>query len=401
MRILQLLPRFPWPLKDGGALGYYNDSKAYAESGCELTLAVLNTSKHFIKIDELPEHVRQLGDIHLSYIDNRIKPIPAFINLFFTHQSYHAERFLSKAFESLLIKLCQQKTFDVVVFESIYMAPYIDIIRAHSKALCILKEHNVEFDVWKTVAQTTSNPIKKWYLDTQVKRLQQFEVSYLNRFDGILTVTQNDQNTLRAHGCTQPMHVSPAGIDITRLQPDTHNIIPNSIFHIGSMDWMPNQHSVSWFIEQAWPLVRQKHPELHFYVAGRHTPESFARYDGQNQVHILGEVEDAIQFMNQRLIMVVPLFSGSGIRVKILEGMALGKCIITTPLGCQGIQYEESIDMLIANDAEEFSERIDRLITHPELQQHIQMHARKRIEDVYDNKRIIQNTLAFYHSLKS
>ena len=102
-----------------------------------LTIASLNTSKHFINYDELPTHVKALGDIHLTYVDNQLKPIDAFLNLF-SKESYHVKRFISKDFENQLIEICKEKTFDVVVFETIFVAPYLDIIRKHSKAICIL-----------------------------------------------------------------------------------------------------------------------------------------------------------------------------------------------------------------------------------------------------------------------
>jgi hypothetical protein len=104
MKILQIFNRFPWPLKDGGALANFNESKGYQEAGVELTMAALNTEKHFIDYDTLPEHVKAMADIHLTYIDNRIKAQDALLNLF-SKRSYHVDRFISDEFEKQLIDL--------------------------------------------------------------------------------------------------------------------------------------------------------------------------------------------------------------------------------------------------------------------------------------------------------
>ena len=133
MRILQLINRFPWPLKDGGALGYYNFLKGYHDAGCGLTAAILNTTKHHVDFDSLPPDVKNLAEYHLVDIDNRIKPLDALKNLLFSSDSYHVVRFISSEFESQLAKLLKEKEFDVVVFESIFMAPYLSTIRKHSK----------------------------------------------------------------------------------------------------------------------------------------------------------------------------------------------------------------------------------------------------------------------------
>ena len=171
MRILQLINRFPWPLKDGGALGYYNFLKGYHDAGCELTCAILNTSKHFVDFEKLPNEVKELADFRLSYIDNKIKPIEALRNLLFSKESYHVVRFISKEFEQLFVNLCKEKQFDVVVFESIFMAPYLNIIRENTKATCVLRAHNVEYEIWQSLAEIENNPIKKFYLNILSNRL--------------------------------------------------------------------------------------------------------------------------------------------------------------------------------------------------------------------------------------
>jgi glycosyltransferase involved in cell wall biosynthesis len=398
MNILQITPRFPWPLKDGGALCYFNYAKGYGDSGNNLTIASLNTSKHFVNYKELPAHVKSLGDIHLTYVDNQLKPIDAFLNLF-TKESYHIKRFLSKDFENQLIQICKEKTFDVVVFETIFVAPYLNIIRKHSKAICILRQHNVEYQIWESLAFLESNILKKWYLSLLAKRLYNYEIKQLNNFDGIAAITKNDAETFEKSGCTKPIHVSPFGINSDKLIIDNTNLEMPSLFHIGSMDWMPNQEAMKWFIDNVWYDLNISFPQLKFYIAGRNIPTSFFDYNNQNHIAVLGEIEDGISFMNEKAIMVVPLFSGSGIRVKILEGMGLGKCIISTPLGAQGIEAINGEHLLIAETAKDFIKIISELINNPSEIIRIGKNARRLVKEKYDNKKIVADTLNFYESL--
>lgn len=398
MNILQITNRFPWPLKDGGALCNFNFSKGFGDAGVNLTLASLNTEKHYIDYEELPQHVKNLGDIHLTYIDNRIKPVDAFLNLFGS-KSYHIERFISKEFEKQLEDLCKSKSFDVVIFESIFVAPYLDVIRKNSKAVCILRQHNIEYKIWESLAAIEQIGPKKSYLKLLARRLKKYELSKINSFDGISAITEIDKGILKQEGCTQPVEVFPFGIQLEKLVRTKDTIETPSLFHLGSMDWLPNQEAIKWFIQQVWDELYEEFPDLHFYLAGRNIPVSFFDYNNQNNIRVLGEIEDAIGFMNSKAIMIVPLFSGSGIRVKILEGMALGKCIISTTLGAQGIDITHKENILIANTAEEFKEAIQYLMQNPSEVERIGDNAYKLAREVYDIKKIVAKKLDFFKRL--
>lgn len=394
MRILQILNRVPWPLKDGGSIGYYNFIKGYHDAGCEVTVAALNTSKHYV--ETLPDDLTGIAAWHTVEIDNRIKPVRALLNLFGS-SSYNIERFISRKFERMLGNLLQKQTFDVIIIESLFMAPYIDVIRNNSNALLVLRQHNVEHLIWQTLADTAHHPLKKWYLNLLAKRLLKFEQQQLNKVDLITTVTEDDATVFREMGCIKPIKPFPLGIMIARgNKPHAAPEIP-SVFHIGSMEWLPNQEAVRWFIEEVWQVASSQYPSLSFYVAGRGMPESFKKLEGGN-LHMIGEVDDAAEFMQQKQIMIVPLFSGSGIRVKILEAMAQGKAIISTTLGAQGIAYEKGKHLLIADNSQEFIKAIDLLVMNPQLAGALGDNARQLIDQQYDNTKVIAGVLSFYNT---
>jgi polysaccharide biosynthesis protein PslH len=395
MKILQIVNRVPWPLKDGGAIGYYNYTKGYHDAGCDVTVAALNTSKHFVDMNLLPVEVKSLADWRTTFIDNKVKPFDAFINLF-SNKSYHIERFVSDDFKQLLKNLLQEKKFDVIVFESLFVASYFDAVANNSDALLVLRQHNVEHKIWETLAYEEKGFLKKKYLSLLTIRLKKFEISQLNKFDALTTVTQNDIDDFKNLGCTKPIFSSPTGIDISILKVDDSNLELPSIFHIGSMEWMPNQQAILWFINTVWNNISEKFSELKLYLAGRGMPDSFKQFQNKNLV-IKGEVEDAIKFIQSKQIMIVPLFSGSGIRIKILEGMALGKAIISTSLGAQGIDIENGKHLIIADTSEEFIEAISKLVSDIKLASELGNNARKLIEEKYDNTKVIEKMLEFYN----
>ena len=397
VKVLVLVNRVPWPVKDGGTLAHYNLLKGLHAQGCELTIAALNTSKHHVSVSSLPHQFKQLGTLHTVSIDNRVKPAAAFANLF-SKQSYHVQRFVSSAFEQLLIEILNKQTFDLIIFDGLYTAPYVDVVRAHSKAQLWLRQHNVEYQIWETLANQTKMPLKKWYISLLAKRLQAFEQRILNSFDALLALTEQDKQELQHMGCTKPIEVLPVGVEFRHTQVK-QVAQPLSVFHLGAMDWQPNQQAVTWFIQEVWPKVIAKVPDAVFYVAGKQMPESFKTYQ-RKSIKIVGEVDDALAFMQSKQIMVVPLLAGSGIRVKILEGMSVGKAIVTTSLGAQGIASENGTAFLIADEAEQFAAHVVSLLQQPDEISKLGERATQVAHEIYDNNKVTQRLLNFYNTHK-
>jgi len=168
------------------------------------------------------------------------------------------------------------------------------------------------------------------------------------------------------------------------------------LFHIGSLDWAPNQEGLIWFIERCWPKIHEQFPDLKFYIAGRNAPDWLVRRFHAPNIVFEGEVADAYQFMNSKSIMVVPLFSGSGMRIKIIEGMALGKPIVSTPIGTEGISTQSGKNILIADNEKEFVADVERLITDNELFQNISRSAIEYIQEKFDNLALAGALTDFY-----
>ena len=374
LKILQIANKPPYPPMDGGAIGMNNVTHELISVGHDVKVLAVNTHKHFVDIKNLPASYIADTHIEFGFIDTRIKPFAAALNLF-GKRSYNIVRFYDENFASRLSELLRQNNYDIVIVDSVFLKDYLPLIRKISQAKVVLRAPNVEFKIWERLAETETNIIKKWYLKVLARRLKKEELGVINDFDGFFTVTQNDLNILRDSGADVPATFIPTGLDVTK-ESEMSNVEEEevSLFHIGALDWMPNQEGIQWFLENVWEEVSKKNPELKFYIAGRRPTDELMKIRKKN-VEILGEVEDAGAFIRKHSIMVVPLFSGSGMRVKIIEGMMLGRAIVSTSMGAEGIITQPGEDIIIADTPQEFIRGINLLVNDLEKLRSVQKNA--------------------------
>jgi glycosyltransferase involved in cell wall biosynthesis len=361
MKILQLTNKSPWPARDGGAIAILNLTKGFSRLGHHVTVMAMNTRKHHINPDEMPDDINKTATFRYIDVPAETSLPEAFINLFFSSEPYTAVRFVSESFHLELIQILKETSFDIVQLEGSYLCPYIPVIRKFSEATIVLRAHNIESEIWERTA-AASTGYKKWYLKNLAYRIRKFEVKWMNRYDLLVPITERDRDQLNRMGNTKPSIVTQAGIDFTSLQPSLSKTEFPSLFHIGSLDWMPNQEGLLWFLDYCWRNIRAKYPSLNFYVAGRNAPEWLITRLKLPGLIFMGEVEDAAAFIRSKAIMVVPLFSGSGMRVKIIEGMACGKAIISTSIGAEGLQVTDNENIMIADQPDEFIRKIELLL---------------------------------------
>ena len=398
MRILQLCHKFPWPLKDGAAIASTYLAKAFADLGNEVTLLSMNTSKHWFDTDELPHDFDHYADIQTVFVNNHIRPLPALLNLF-SKRSYHVERFDNADFAKRLKEILEKTSFDIVQLESLYLTPYIPVIRKYSSASIVLRAHNVEHEIWERVSEN-SNPLKKWYLNKITPRLRQYEIEHLNEYDLLVGISERDVEQFRALGLEKPTTVTPIGLDCRDYSADSSSFQrPISLSFIGSLDWMPNQEGLRWFLDEVWsPVLAPAFPELTFHIAGRTAPYWLRNLD-MERVVFHGEVESSPDFLNQHSVMVVPLLSGGGMRAKILEGMAVGKVVLSTRVGMEGVGAQNEKECLLADTPEEWLNAIRWCYRQGKGLEELGRKAQTFCHDHYDNLEVGRRLLETYSSL--
>ena len=367
-----------------------------AEAGHKVKVLSANTNKYAVEAEKIPDSYRKKTGIELVYIDLSIKPIAAFANLF-TKKSYHVERFISADFKKKLIEVLHSTAFDIVQIETVYMSPYIKLIRENSKAKIILRAHNIEHLIWGRITESTKNPIKKAYLSHLSRTLKNYENAILEFYDGIVPISEKDAGFFKKVSKT-PVRAVSFGINPKKLKIAQDKPVENALFHIGSMNWIPNEEGVRWFLDEAWPLISSNLPSLKLYLAGREMPQWLSNLNSQN-VEVVGEVPDAQEFIQSKAISIAPLFSGSGIRIKIIESMAMGKAVISTKIGAEGIHYTDGKDILIANTAQEFLKATKYLYENPAKRTEIGENARKLIFEKHNSEKIIRTLVSFYQEI--
>lgn len=396
LNILFICNKSPWPAREGGPIAMNNMINGLIEAGHQVKILALNTNKYSVNPENIPIDYREKTGIELVYIDLGIKVFDAFFNLF-TSKSYHVERFKSKAFEQKLISVLSNQDFDIVQIELVYMSPYLDIIRKHSNAKIILRAHNIEHLIWERLESSEKNPLKKLYLKHLSRTLRNYELNILNQYDGIVPITKKDAVFFKENSSTPVFSVS-FGIDKQKIASGKETKVENALSHIGAMNWLPNEEGIKWFLDQVWPFVNQKLPSLKLYLAGREMPDWLINLKMTN-VEVVGEVEDAKEFIESKSISIAPLLSGSGIRVKIIESMALGKAVISTTVGAEGINYTDGHNIVIADTAETYCNAIENLYNNPDKTLQIGKSASLLISEQHDTKKIIDQLIQFYRKI--
>lgn len=386
MNILVLAKKMPYPKKDGESIAIDVLCDGLHAEGAVVDLLAMNTSKHYSELDTQDLSNNPFHSIDLVEVDNRVTPKGAFVNLF-TSDSYHISRFVSKAFEQKLISKLRQQTYDVIQLETVYMCAYLDIIRKNSNAKVVLRAHNIEHEIWERVINNESNPLKKGYLRYLNRKLKRFELSVLNKVDLLLPISERDNNLFRDLGYTGTSFVVPIGIKSSpSVEKDAYKDLISFGF-IGSLDWVPNQEGLSWFVEHIWKPFHKLNPGYIFNIAGRNTPDWIKNANWPGTV-VHGEVDSAESFTSDNEVMVVPLLSGSGMRAKILEALSLGRNIVTTQVGLEGIEVNELNAVYVADEPSDFIHHLEQLTKqNGEVKTHGQI-ARDYVLNAYDYQKV-------------
>ena len=404
MHILQLTPRVPFPLHDGGAIAIYNTTKGLLAAGHRVTMLAINTPKHHQPASVL-DHLGPNFRLVTVDVDTTLKPLAALRNLLFSREPYNVERFTNQAVADRLAQLLPELQVDIIQFESAFVAAYLPAMRQQLRALptkppVVLRTHNIEYVIWEQLAAGESNPLKRWYLQHLAARLRRFEQEQLPRFDAIAAITEEDVHRLRALGCQQTLAFVPAAVEMADFQPDPSvHPQPRTVFMIGSLNWLPNLEGLDWLLREVWPAVHAELPEMELHVAGSGPPAHLLAPRTDN-VFVHGFVESAAAFMRQYDLMLVPLLSGGGMRVKIIEGMALGKCILSTTIGAEGIAVHDGRDVVLRDAATAWQQAL-RDYYHGRWAVASIGSAAAATAAVYDNRRVTQRYEALYEQLKN
>lgn len=359
----------------------------------QVHVVIFSTRKHPFSIDHVPQGLQKSFDWHPVELDTTIRPLAALQHLF-TGQSYILQRFVDEEVQKTLEKVTDGHSFDLVHLESLFTLPYAPLLKKATGAPIVYRAHNVEHHIWQRLQQETRHPFKKWYLQQEANKLQRAEAYWIQHCDGILAISPTDTTWFETHFPSIPALDLPVPVALPEEKTTATNRQPQ-VFHLGAMDWPPNQAAVQWLLDAVWPRVVAAVPDAQLHLAGRHMPKRHLQLDATG-IHVKSEIPDAKAYMAQHDILIVPLQSGSGLRIKILEAMAMGKAVVTTPQGLSGIPAKPGTTVLVGEDAEALARHLIHLLLHPDELYALGARARQWVVDRYHPDKISAQLAAFY-----
>lgn len=374
----------------------HNITRGLLEAGHQVKVVCISTQKHPLKVNAIPDDYRKQTGIEGVFVDTSLNVVDAFTDLV-TADNYNISRFFSPDMDIRLIQLLSQEKFDIIHLESLFVTPYIPTLRRYSKAPIVLRSHNLEHVIQQRIAQGERNILKKPYRKFLANQLRNYEGRIIGEVDGVAAITTADAREMGKQGSKTPIITIPFAV-----WPDEYEAEvapgPPIFFHLGSMDWQPNEEGVRWLLRNVWPRVIQKHPKARLHLAGNRMPKDMIRNKLPGTT-VVGRVPDANRYFAQRHVMLVPLFSAGGMRVKIVEGMAMGKCIISTTIGAEGIDYTEGDNILIADTAAAFTKQIEHVLKEPDQAAAIGAKAKELVREQYNMANVVRDLVAFYERL--
>lgn len=382
MKILQITPRVPYPLNDGGRIGIFNITKYLALRGHKITLVSLwepGTSLSEQEKNVLNEYCAPF------FIEKNTKTtLTGFLKNQFENLPYNIKKYHSEQIYNKIKAIANEIKPDIIHIDHLHMAWYGIRLKKELGIPCILREHNVESTIMERFYKSQSNVVKKFLLGIQHSKLYRYESNTTKLFERCIMITPVDEARIKFMNPAVKTAVIPAGVDTVSLQPkEDHLTINGRIIQVGSMEWLPNIQGMHWFLKYVYPLVKRKVKESELWIVGKINPKDKKIFSQYDDVRVTGFVDDIDKIMENSQVYIVPLLTGGGMRIKILEAMAYGKAIVSTSVGAEGIEVENGRDILIEDDPYKFAEAIVKLITNSAERKKLGFNARNLVEKKY------------------
>lgn len=376
--ILQLMPQCPLPATDGGKVGLLGITRGFDGHGCDVTAVMYGMPS--------PAAVQQLQvwcEPHVVQVSTRNTPLRIAASTLRSRALYMWKHDRSE-FKAALRTFVERSRFDVVHADHTSMAP----LAAYAASLLDipwgLRLHNIEYRIWERYAERFSavDP-RRWYLNRQARMLRAEEQRWIAKADAVFPITAIDeQEALRLAPDARTV-VAPAGVFVDDWpEADAGQYAQHDVIMTASYKWRHNSEGLEWFVREVWPLVRETLPTARLRVCGTSIPAWVDRYADVGVVNE-GFVDDLRMALQSAAVAVVPLFVGSGVRIKIIEAMAAGVPVVSTSIGAEGIDADSRHGLFVADAAAAMAREIARLLQQPERRALAAQAARKLIHAKY------------------
>jgi sugar transferase (PEP-CTERM/EpsH1 system associated) len=388
MRILWLKSDLLLPLDKGGKLRTWHLMRHLARHHEITYLAFAEPDTPREHVDGMREVASRVETITRSdppkgslrfYVDaamHLVNPLP-----------YAVGKYRSRTFRRKLRQLLREQRFDLIVCDFLFPA-----VNLPDDLPCpaVIFTHNVESEIWRRHAETQTGTLSRLLYRAQYRRMLRYEERTLARFDGVVAVSDADRDTfarLYPDAIRQPIHVVQTGVDTEYFKPSALSPQPSAspvLVFTGSMDWLPNEDAMLFFCREVLPIIRREEPEARLSIVGRAPTPLVRKLADDHGVGVTGRVDDVRPYMRDAAVYIVPLRIGGGTRLKIFEAMAMGKAVVSTTVGAEGLPVTNGEHVLLADEPRTFARAVVRLLRDVDRRRQLEAAARALVVEKYD-----------------
>ena len=382
MHILWLKTELLHPVDKGGRIRTYQTLRALKERHRVTYLTLDDGSAAPDALARATEYCHELITVPFSQPARR--SVAFFLDLatnLFSPLPYAVAKYRSAAMREAIVQAVQTRGVDLVVCDFLFPSPNVP---DNLGVPTVLFQHNVEAAIWERHASVAGRAFTRAYMRLQWRRMRAFERTECHRYDHVIAVSDADADTMRDWYDAPRVSAVPTGVDVDFFRPSgNESPRPSEIVFTGSMDWMPNEDGVQWFVEEVFPLVRARHPDATFTIVGRHPTPRVKALEQHQGVTVTGSVPDVRPYLERAALFVVPLRVGGGTRLKIYEAMAMERAVVSTTIGAEGLPLRDGDDVVRADDAEGFALAVGDLLSAPARASLIGKAAAKRVREEF------------------
>ncbi|MCX6830416.1 MAG: glycosyltransferase family 4 protein [candidate division Zixibacteria bacterium] len=391
MNILILDEEFPYPLNTGKRIRSYNLIKR---------LAVHHKVHYLAYGKEDSDNFRAMHDagLHPRAVPPQVPAksgflfyIRLFLNLF-SRYPYIVSSHYSRVFQKAVHEAVAEITPDIVISEWSPYAIFVKDLRGTRK---IIVAHNIEHLIWKRYYENEKWGPRKWYIGKQMTKVMNFELAAFNWVDGAIAVSEIEAASIKELNPKIPVQVVENGVDLEYFRPSPAKTDRHQLIFVGAMNWRPNQDAIQHFVHDILPLIRRKTSDIEAVFVGQDPPPQIKKLGEIPAVKIVGQVDDVRPYVMKAAVYIVPLRIGGGTRLKIVEALAMGKAVVSTSVGAEGLLVTDGKEISLADSPEQFATAVERLLNDGDLRARLGRAGRELVEKHYDWNRLAEKLSLF------
>lgn len=378
MKILYLSHKIPYPPNRGGKIRPFYVISHLAKQHSVVVACLLESKNEFEYIEPLQKICAGVHAVLLPTIKSILKT-PWYL---FTNKPFTLPYFYSPKLKKIIDDLLKKDSFDLILVHSSSMAQYVI---DYTGILKIMDFVDVDSDKWRQYSTYTKFPFSLIY-HLEWLRLKKYEVAIAKSFNHCILISKFEEEILKEYINNDQIPISTIsnGVDFEYFKPITQPYEPNTLILTGKMNYLPNVDGALYFYYNILPLIREKIPDVKFYIVGVNPTKAIQKLGKDKNVIVTGYVKDIRPYLQKASVCIVPLRIARGVQNKVLEAMAMALPVVTTSKSFEGINATANQDLFVEDNPHEFAKRTIELLKNAELRNKVSLNARKKVIETHN-----------------